>query len=42
MVEYWSRKVNMLEDVTVKVLLNSGVTEMFMNRKIAAKHRFRL
>jgi len=41
-VEYWSRKVNMLEDVTVKVLLNSGVTEMFMNRKIAAKHRFRL
>jgi len=32
----------MLEDVTVKVLLNSGVTEMFMNRKIAAKHRFRL
>jgi len=32
----------MLEDVTVKVLLDSGVTEMFMNRKIAAKHRFRL
>ena len=32
----------MLEDVTVKVLLDSGVTEMFMNRKIAAKHGFRL
>ena len=35
-------KVNMYEGVTVKVLLDSGTIEMFMNRKIAAKYRFRL
>jgi len=32
----------MHEGVTVKVLLNSGVTEMFMDQKIVAKHGFRL
>ena len=35
-------KVNMYEGVTVKVLLDSGTIEMFMDRKIAAKYRFRL
>ena len=28
--------------VTVKVLLDSGVTEMFMDQKIVARHGFRL
>jgi len=28
--------------VTIKVLLDSGVTGMFMDRKMAAKHEFRL
>jgi len=28
--------------VTIKVLLDSGTTGMFMDRKIAAKHEFRL
>ena len=35
-------KVDMYEGITVKVLLDSGATEMFMDRKIAAKYRFRL
>jgi len=35
-------KVNIYEGVTVKVLLDSGTIEMFMDRKIAAKYRFRL
>jgi len=35
-------KVNMHEDVMVKALLDSGMTEMFMDKKMAAKHRFRL
>ena len=32
----------MYEGITVKVLLDSGATGMFMDRKIAAKYRFRL
>ena len=28
--------------ITVKVLLDSGITEMFMNRKIAARNEFKL
>jgi len=35
-------KVDMYEGITVKVLLDSGATGMFMDRKIAAKYRFRL
>jgi len=35
-------KVNMHEDVMVKALLDSGTTGMFMDKKMAAKHRFRL
>jgi len=32
----------MHKGVTVRVLLDSGTTEMFMDRKIAARHEFRL
>jgi len=32
----------MYEGITVKVLLDSGVTEMFIDQKIAARHGFRL
>jgi len=32
----------MYEDVTVKVLLDSSATEMFMNRKMVARHGFKL
>ena len=32
----------MHERVIVKVLLDNGITEVFMNRKIATKHGFRL
>jgi len=32
----------MHKGVTVKALLDSGATEMFMDRRIAAKHGFRL
>ena len=35
-------KVDMHEGVMVKALLDSGMTGMFMNKKIAAKHGFRL
>jgi len=35
-------KVNMHKGITVKVLLDSGTTEMFMDKKIAAKYGFRL
>ena len=35
-------KVDMHESITVKVLLDSSVTEMFMDRKIAAKYGLRL
>jgi len=32
----------MHERVIVKVLLDNGITEVFMNRKIATKYGFRL
>ena len=32
----------MHEDTTVKVLLDNSVTEMFMNKKMAVKYRFKL
>ena len=32
----------MLKDIIMKVLLNSSTIEMFINRKMAAKYRFRL
>jgi len=35
-------KINMYEGVTVKALLDSSATGMFMNRKMVAKYRFRL
>ena len=35
-------KINMHEGVTVKALLDSGTTEIFMDKKMAARHRFRL
>ena len=35
-------KVNIYEGVTVKALLDSGTTEMFMDRKIVARHGFKL
>jgi len=35
-------KIDMHEGVIVKALLDSGVIEMFMNKKMVAKHRFRL
>ena len=35
-------KVNIHERVTVKVLLDSDMTEVFMDRKIITKHGFRL
>jgi len=36
------KKVNTHERVTVKALLDSGATGMFMDRKMVAKHGFRL
>ena len=35
-------KVDTHEGVMVKALLDSGVTGMFIDKKMAAKHRFRL
>ena len=35
-------KINTHEGVTVKALLDSGVTGMFIDKRIAAKHGFRL
>ena len=35
-------KVDMHEGIIVKALLDSGVIEMFMNKKIAARYGFRL
>ena len=35
-------KVNMYEGIMVKALLDSGTTGMFMDKKIAVKHGFRL
>jgi len=35
-------KLDMHESVTVKALLNSGATGIFMDKRMAAKHRFKL
>ena len=35
-------KVDTHKDITVKILLDSGMTGMFIDKEIAAKHRFRL
>ena len=35
-------KVDIHKGVTVKALLNNGITGMFMDKKMAAKHKFRL
>jgi len=35
-------KIDIYEDVTVKALLDSGTTGMFIDRKIAAEYGFRL
>jgi len=35
-------KVDIHEGITVKALLDSGATGIFMNKKIAARHGFRL
>ena len=35
-------KMNMHKGIIVKALLNSGTTGMFMDRKMATKHRFKL
>jgi len=36
------KKLDTHEGVTVKALLDSGVTGMFMDKRTAAKHGFRL
>ena len=36
------KKVDMHKGITVKALLDSGVTGMFINRKMVVKHGFRL
>jgi len=35
-------KVDTHKDITVKVLLDSGMTKMFIDKKMVAKHEFRL
>jgi len=35
-------KIDTHKGVMIKVLLDSGTTEMFMDRQTAAKHRFKL
>ena len=35
-------KVDTYKSITVKVLLDSGAMEMFMDKKMAARHGFRL
>ena len=35
-------KVDIHEGITVKALLDSGMTGMFMDKKMAVKHGFRL
>ena len=37
-----TEKVDIYEGITVKALLDSGATGIFMNKKIAARHGFRL
>jgi len=36
------KKINTHEEMTVKALLDSGAMEMFVNRKFAEKHGFRM
>jgi len=36
------KKLDMHEGVTIKVLLDSGATKMFINKRMAAKHGFKL
>ena len=36
------KKIDMYEGIIVQVLLDSDVTEMFMNKKIVVKYGFRL
>jgi len=36
------KKIDTYKGVIVKVLLDSGATKMFMDRKMAAKHGFKL
>ena len=35
-------KLNMHEDITIKALLDSGATGMFMDKRIVARHGFKL
>jgi len=35
-------KLNMHEGITIKVLLDSGATKMFMDKRMAVRHRFKL
>ena len=35
-------KLNMYEGVTIKALLDSSATRMFMDKRIVARHRFKL
>jgi len=35
-------KLDMYESITVKALLNSGATGIFMDKRMAARHRFKL
>jgi len=35
-------RMDMYEGVIIKIFLDSGTIEMFMDKKTAAKHRFRL
>ena len=35
-------KLDMYEGMTIKALLDSGATEMFMDKRMAARHRFKL
>jgi len=35
-------KLDMHEGITIKALLDSGATEMFMDKRMAARHRFKL
>jgi len=35
-------KLNMYEGVTIKALLDSGITRMFIDKRIAARHGFKL
>jgi len=36
------KKIDTHEGITVKALLNSGATGIFIDKKMAAKHEFRL